>query len=860
MEELNYLRRHLLLLVSIPILIALTSFAGLDEHAKDTFLDIKYPEHGRIYFFSTAGRPSLLLSILEKSLVIDSCLRVGVRVNGDVDDVEIMVYRGNVLIDSKLVSMNGDVYQCEFCSIQSSNYRIVALAHLNGVEIDRTSVDNVIFLKFGFEKKPVAVIEAPQVAWQGKEVQFDASQSYDPDGGSIVSYHWDFGDGSSSDEISPVHVYEKPGRYVVTLEVVDDERQIGTASKTVTIVDYDLGVWIVTKYEDRKDETKIDIGIEDFIDMLYHSPVSRIYRLSMERENDTEIRLDFAKTKIKGIEAIMTDFSVSIDQSTDLTKEFEVSLEFRFPYSLLENESNPPSADYFSARVTYRYEGGKEGPHDVGTWFYFGKKSLQDPGILRMKIDPYLYGGEPVPLTYETSLLTVDEYGNEAFYRVISLKVNPAPEVTITSIPREGKISYLFGETSGLKTSVELSSKGTLFEDFVQSFILDPLPSYMNFDLTLLGERSFLYEADRSYDVTYMVNSSEGGNIIRLELEKLPEKIQAKWGLDANLASGKALGFIDLRMSDNLEEARLYLKGSEEPFIKITNFPKTLYVAGFIDIPNAEGYVELEKYSGSTTVITVPVTFKGWKLVGTIKIEDGYARAFYDLPVGNGHGEVGLDTNGKKMLAFDFSATNTSTNHKVIDIHVGSIAADDFALEWNRYGAIFDKLRFRGKIDALVDALISVDYDNISFDVNANWELGKGGELLLQLNKDLNITFVDMESPDFKVYGYISLYGNRKLKLSWEFDETGYLTIYTFGKAVGREFDFTLQYDPNSSYNYQYGCSLMGRNFINITRTIMWDTVNGRVPRIWILGDKPLPGDWDVRILWKGDWYPVPYP
>jgi hypothetical protein len=37
--------------------------------------------------------------------------------------------------------------------------------------------------------------------------------------GKIDSWHWDFGDGSSSDEQHPLHAYEKPGNYVVVLDI-----------------------------------------------------------------------------------------------------------------------------------------------------------------------------------------------------------------------------------------------------------------------------------------------------------------------------------------------------------------------------------------------------------------------------------------------------------------------------------------------------------------------------------------------------------------------------------------------------------------------------------------------------------------
>jgi uncharacterized membrane protein len=37
--------------------------------------------------------------------------------------------------------------------------------------------------------------------------------------GQISSWKWDFGDNATSNEQNPIHTYEKPGEYVVTLYV-----------------------------------------------------------------------------------------------------------------------------------------------------------------------------------------------------------------------------------------------------------------------------------------------------------------------------------------------------------------------------------------------------------------------------------------------------------------------------------------------------------------------------------------------------------------------------------------------------------------------------------------------------------------
>jgi PKD repeat protein len=61
---------------------------------------------------------------------------------------------------------------------------------------------------------------------------FDASTTTDPDG-EIISYNWDFGDGTSSSNITGSHSYKEPGKYIVTLTVTDD---VGyTYSKTMNL-------------------------------------------------------------------------------------------------------------------------------------------------------------------------------------------------------------------------------------------------------------------------------------------------------------------------------------------------------------------------------------------------------------------------------------------------------------------------------------------------------------------------------------------------------------------------------------------------------------------------------------------------
>jgi len=83
---------------------------------------------------------------------------------------------------------------------------------------------------------PTAVIQvSPDVIGIAPfTVTFDASGSY---GNSIVSYSWDFGDGSSSSStgITTRHIYNNVGMYTVTLTVTDSDGKKGYSTKVIIV-------------------------------------------------------------------------------------------------------------------------------------------------------------------------------------------------------------------------------------------------------------------------------------------------------------------------------------------------------------------------------------------------------------------------------------------------------------------------------------------------------------------------------------------------------------------------------------------------------------------------------------------------
>lgn len=88
---------------------------------------------------------------------------------------------------------------------------------------------------------PTAVPNADVVSGSAPlTVNFDSYGSTDSDG-AIVAYAWNFGDGVSSSEASPTHVYQGTGNYNATLTVTDNMGASATGSTNITVMDTNNG-------------------------------------------------------------------------------------------------------------------------------------------------------------------------------------------------------------------------------------------------------------------------------------------------------------------------------------------------------------------------------------------------------------------------------------------------------------------------------------------------------------------------------------------------------------------------------------------------------------------------------------------
>jgi PKD repeat protein len=128
-----------------------------------------------------------------------------------------------------------------FVDYAGGNYRLAATsiyknAGTDGLDVgaDIDAIQVALGLQPPSNLPPIVSVSAtPPQGNAPLTVNFSSSAS-DPDG-TIASYNWNFGDGQTSTQASPSHVYQTAGPFVAQLTVADNGGATASASVTITV-------------------------------------------------------------------------------------------------------------------------------------------------------------------------------------------------------------------------------------------------------------------------------------------------------------------------------------------------------------------------------------------------------------------------------------------------------------------------------------------------------------------------------------------------------------------------------------------------------------------------------------------------
>ncbi|MBA3889292.1 MAG: DNA/RNA non-specific endonuclease, partial [Gemmatimonadaceae bacterium] len=90
---------------------------------------------------------------------------------------------------------------------------------------------------------PIGLVDGPYAAAEGSELTVSAAGAVDPNG-TIVSYEWNFGDGTTATGVAPTHTYALTGNYTVRLVVTDNDGLVDTVATTAQVrrIDAEVGL------------------------------------------------------------------------------------------------------------------------------------------------------------------------------------------------------------------------------------------------------------------------------------------------------------------------------------------------------------------------------------------------------------------------------------------------------------------------------------------------------------------------------------------------------------------------------------------------------------------------------------------
>jgi hypothetical protein len=675
------------------------------------------------------------------------------------------------------------------------------------------------------------------------------------------------------------------------------------------------GVWLRTEYEDTVNTKKLNIGIIKFFIMLTMK-TEEDFSIGLENPGDTTMKLRFLPktTNVEGegkIKVIQTDFI--LETNCDTSKEYLVSLEVRFPFSLIENTAeyifNSQSATiknfqnkkielfhklfslpfgknektndfgflegkkyhqeetndeaYFSFRTGFSSKDGDVGPSKVTTSFYFGKESIWDPIVIGKKISPDNAGISDV--TYFSSLHTVDESGNDSFHRFIGVDFAPVVELEVIYIPRNGRTIYKFGPSAEVETKITFHTEGGIgiLEKLTYSIVFNPLPNFMNFDINLIhGDNlfEFYYHSNNVHNIEFLIESTseEDDSAFSVELGDIPSMVEVTCDLSIYEQTVDGEFYFEISSDTNPSiTASVYKNGWTISGGTVFNFNQ-LTTTWNIDFYERDGLIDIQRSEGESTAFIFTLSHDDWTISDTIDIINTHVQIYWDLPTpSNRHVEFGLDFIENSLL-FNNCITITKGSVEIFIFELEIKTGDKYIVKWDydQSGKIIN-FNFVGEIFKINDLNIKVDFQGSYFTIQGNWNVGEYGELSLTLNKEVEFTIVDIETNDLKLNIKITFNPGSTFGLKWDHTTDWEEGTFEFNATSIAETQLELGVGPIENGEHKFGFFIKVSSEYSLEDTFWWDHT-GYIPKCGWNGDGPTNTiDWEIYLLLNHNWLKI---
>ncbi len=182
----------------------------------------------------SVSEPSIRVADGSKSVIISKNIASNIVIG---DEVDLISYEENVIIQNDFINEENYVENLFF---DATGGRSVQIEDLQIIPDSVINLDGIGSSYSNFNETPdsvTAMISKQKMLEIGDNIfQFDATFSAGPNGSlnsSNTSYHWDFGDGNTSDAPVVQHQYTGYGEFEVTLTITDEN---GDQSQNKTIV------------------------------------------------------------------------------------------------------------------------------------------------------------------------------------------------------------------------------------------------------------------------------------------------------------------------------------------------------------------------------------------------------------------------------------------------------------------------------------------------------------------------------------------------------------------------------------------------------------------------------------------------